>query len=65
MLFNLYVTLLRSSGRLTIHLLQDFDDELSKKGHHMELLVEDDRLNKLSKKTLKWWREMGQDTRSA
>ena len=53
MLFNLYVALSRSSGRLTICLLQDFDDEQFKKGHCVELLVENDRLNKLNEKTLK------------
>ena len=65
MLFNLYVALSRSSGRSTIRLLRDFDDELFKKGHRTELLVENDRLNELNEKTLKWWREMGRDTRSA
>ncbi|KAG1754640.1 hypothetical protein EDB19DRAFT_1626651, partial [Suillus lakei] len=31
--FNLYVALSRSSGRSTIRLLHDFDDELLKKCH--------------------------------
>ena len=58
-LFNLYVALSRSSGRSTIRLLRDFDDELFKKGHCAELLAENDRLNELNEETLKWWREMG------
>ena len=61
-LFNLYLALSRSSGRLTIHPLRDLGDELLKKGHHAELL---ENLNELNEKTLKWWREMGRDTRSA
>ena len=65
MLFNLYVALSRSSGRLTIRLLRDFDDKLFKRGHRAGLLAENDRLNELNKKTLKWWREMGRDTKSA
>ena len=63
-LFNLYVALSRSSGHSTIRLLQDFDDELFQKGHRAELLAENDQINDLDKKTLRWWKEMGRDTRT-
>ena len=63
-LFNLYVALSRSSGRSTIRLPRDFDDELFQKGHHAELLAENDQINDLDKKTLRWWKEMGRDTRT-
>jgi hypothetical protein len=58
-LFNLYVALSRSSGRSTIRLLWDFDDNLFKKPHDMALMVEDDRLDKLDKLTKVWWERMG------
>ena len=29
----------------------------------MELLAENDRINELDEETLKWWKEMGRDTR--
>jgi hypothetical protein len=58
-LFNLYVALSRSSGRSTIRLLRDFDDNLFKKPHDMALMVEDDRLDKLDKLTKVWWERMG------
>jgi hypothetical protein len=50
-LFNLYVALSRSSGRETICLLRDFDDELFMKSHDPMLLAEDDRLKALNEKT--------------
>lgn len=43
-LFNLYVALSRSSGRATIRLLRDFDDELVLQAHPAPVLDEDDRL---------------------
>ncbi|KAJ6453999.1 hypothetical protein DFH09DRAFT_1298158 [Mycena vulgaris] len=57
-LFNLYVALSRSSGRDTIRLLRDFDDEIYKKGHEPELLAEDDRLEGLNEDTSQWWARM-------
>jgi hypothetical protein len=42
-LFNLYVTLSRSSGREMICLLRDFDDQLFTQAHDPMLLA-DDRL---------------------
>ncbi|KAJ7142450.1 hypothetical protein C8R44DRAFT_603594, partial [Mycena epipterygia] len=57
-LFNLYVALSRSSNRETIHLLQDFDDELFMKSHYPMLLAEDDGLKALNEKTERWWDEM-------
>ena len=54
-LFNLYVALSRSSGRSTIRLLRDFNDEIFKAAHDPELLAEDDRLDYLDEVTKKWW----------
>jgi ATP-dependent exoDNAse (exonuclease V) alpha subunit len=62
-LFNLYVVLSRSSGRETIRLLRDFDDDLFKKSHDPALLAEDDRLEQRDKITKAWWQQMGQDKR--
>ena len=50
-LFNLYVALSCSSGRESIQLLQNFDDELFKKSHDPVLLAEDDRLDKMDRIT--------------
>ena len=63
-LFNLYVALSRNSGRSSIHLLREFDDQLFLKGHQAELLEENDGLEELNTKTLAWWKEMGRDTRT-
>lgn len=60
-LFNLYVVLSRSSGRETIQLLRDFDDDLFKKSHDPTLLAEDDRLEQRDKITKAWWQQMGRD----
>jgi ATP-dependent exoDNAse (exonuclease V) alpha subunit len=60
-LFNLYVALSRSSGRSSIRLLRDFDDELFQKSHDPALLQEDDRLEKLDRSTKSWWQKMGRD----
>ena len=46
-LFNLYVALSRSSGRYTIRLLRDFDDDMFRKSHDPALLQEDERLEKM------------------
>lgn len=54
-LFNLYVALSRSSGRNTIRILRDFDDEVFKKAHVPELLEEDHRLESLDAQTKTWW----------
>ena len=54
-LFNLYVALSRSSGRDTIRLLRDFDDETFLQAHVPELLEEDERLEELDAVTKKWW----------
>ena len=42
-LFNLYVSLSRSSGRETIRFLRDFDDEMFLQAHEPELTDEDER----------------------
>ncbi|KIL59326.1 hypothetical protein M378DRAFT_45438, partial [Amanita muscaria Koide BX008] len=47
-LFNLYVALSRSSGRETIRLLRDFDPKLFQQVHDLNLMAEDDRLEKLN-----------------
>ena len=57
-LFNLYVALSRSSGRNTIRLLRDFDDETFLQAHVPELLEEDERLEGLDAVTRKWWAKM-------
>ena len=57
-LFNLYVALSHSSGRESIRLLRDFDDELFKKSHDPALLAEDDRLDKMDRITKAWWCRM-------
>ncbi|KAI0633924.1 hypothetical protein C8Q77DRAFT_1033032, partial [Trametes polyzona] len=50
-LFNLYVALSRSSGRETVRLLRDFDDNTFMAPHSAELLAEDDRLGMLDRST--------------
>ena len=62
-LFNLYVALSRSSGRNTIRLLRDFDEQYFRQSHDMDLMEEDDRLEELNRLTLKWWQEMGRGQR--
>ncbi|KAJ7878534.1 hypothetical protein B0H14DRAFT_2711414 [Mycena olivaceomarginata] len=57
-LFNLYVALSRSSGRESICLLRDFNDELFMQAHDPRLLEEDDRLESLNSRTQQWWKEM-------
>ena len=57
-LFNLYVALSRSSGRGTIQLLRDFDDDTFLQGHVPELLEEDERLQELDLTTRMWWTKM-------
>ena len=54
-LFNLYVSLSRSSGRETIRLLRDFDDEMFLQAHEPELIDEDERLKEMDKITGEWW----------
>ena len=63
-LFNLYVTLSRSSGRSMIRLLHNFDDHVFQAAHCPELLAENDRLEKLNDKTLREWRSAGRDIRN-
>jgi hypothetical protein len=57
-LFNLYVALSRSSGRSTIRLLRDFDDDMFLQGHEPELIEEDERLEKFDEVTGEWWKKM-------
>ena len=54
-LFNLYVALSRSSGREAVRLLRDFDDKIFLEAHEPELVLEDERLDKLDKETKVWW----------
>ena len=54
-LFNLYVSLSRSSGRGTIRLLRDFDDEMFLQAHELELIDEDERLERMDLVTKEWW----------
>ena len=57
-LFNLYVALSRSSGRNTIRLLRDFDDNTFLQAHVPELVEEDERLEELDIVTKRWWAKM-------
>ena len=57
-LFNLYVALSCSSGRGTIRLLREFDDDMLLQGHEPELIDEDDRLEQLDEVTGEWWSKM-------
>jgi hypothetical protein len=50
-LFNLYVALSRSSGRDTIRLLRDFDDDMFRKSHDPALLQEVEQLEKMDSET--------------
>ena len=58
-LFNLYVALSRSSGRDSIRLLRDFDDDMFLQCHEVELIEEDERLEKLNVAMKRWWERMG------
>ena len=57
-LFNLYVALSRSSGRETIRLLREFDDDIFLEAHEPELVLEDERLDDLDSTTKLWWQEI-------
>ena len=57
-LFNLYVSLSRSSGRETIRFLRDFDDEMFLQAHELELTDEDERLEGMNMTTKEWWEKM-------
>ena len=57
-LFNLYVALSRSSGRETIRLLREFDDDIFLEAHEPELVLEDERLDDLDNATKIWWQKM-------
>jgi len=57
-LFNLYVSLSHSSGRETIRLLRDFNDEMFLQAHEPELIDEDDRLEEMNVTTKEWWDKM-------
>ena len=57
-LFNLYVALSRSSGRETIRLLRDFDDDIFLEVHKPELTLEDERLDGLDSTTKLWWQKL-------
>lgn len=58
-MFNLYVALSCSSGRSTIRLLRDFNEQYFRQSHDMDLMEEDDMLEELNSLTLRWWQEMG------
>ncbi|THH14508.1 hypothetical protein EW146_g5828 [Bondarzewia mesenterica] len=57
-LFNLYVALSRSSGRDSIRLLRDFDDELFMGTHDAPVIEEDERLRATNHSTKNWWRQI-------
>ncbi|KAJ3559079.1 hypothetical protein NM688_g560 [Phlebia brevispora] len=62
-LFNLYVALSRSSGRQTIRLLRDFNDAIFLQAHNPDLLLEDERLQRLDRKTYEAWKMIGGEGR--
>ncbi len=64
-LFNVYVALLRSSGRETIRLLRDFDDEAFTQAHDAELTLEDERLEELDVVMKRWWQVVNGEQRLA
>ncbi|PSS19942.1 hypothetical protein PHLCEN_2v3115 [Hermanssonia centrifuga] len=64
-LFNVYVALSRSSGRETIRLLRDFDDEVFTQAHDAELTLEDERLEELDVVTKRWWQVVNGEQRLA
>jgi hypothetical protein len=51
-LFNIYVVLSRSTGRSSIRLLRDFDDQLFRTPLDTDLVLEDERLETLNRETL-------------
>jgi len=57
-LFGLYVALSRSSGRETIRLLREFDDQIFLEAHEPELILEDERLDDLDNTTKLWWQKI-------
>ena len=63
-LFNLYVALSRSSGRETIRVLREFNDEDFQQQHDAELLEEDDRLELEDAKTRQWWERIKSQRRA-
>jgi hypothetical protein len=52
-LFNIYVALLRSTGQSSIQLLRDFDNWLFRTPLDTDLLLEDERLERLNRETLR------------
>ncbi|KZS99728.1 uncharacterized protein LAESUDRAFT_667624, partial [Laetiporus sulphureus 93-53] len=54
-LFNLYVALSRSHGRDTIRILRDFDERMFYEPHDEQLLMEDERLQKMDHETAARW----------
>ncbi|KAI0049248.1 hypothetical protein FA95DRAFT_1489493 [Auriscalpium vulgare] len=54
-LFNIYVALSRSSGRDTIRLLRDFNEQLFFQAQDQYLTLEDERLRQLNGETKQWW----------
>ena len=58
-LFNLYVVLLRSSGKETIQLLRDFNAKVFQASHSVQLLAEDDRLRELDTEMKEQWERSG------
>ncbi|KAF8673089.1 helicase family, partial [Rhizoctonia solani] len=61
---NIYVALSRSSGRKTIRLLRDFDENIFAKPIDYNLMKEDERQEELDKKTEHWWTSMERTTQN-
>lgn len=54
-LFNLYVTLSRSSGQQSIWILRNFDEGFFHSPHDEYLLQEDECLEQLDEETMQAW----------
>jgi hypothetical protein len=59
-LFNIYVTLSRSSGRDTIRILQDYDEKALMQPWNHELVIESTRLEKEDAETISWWHKLAE-----
>ncbi|GJE99317.1 hypothetical protein PsYK624_155710 [Phanerochaete sordida] len=58
-LTNVYVALSRSTGRDSIRLLRPFDRTLVQGAVDVDLVLEDERLERLDRETREWWIQMG------
>ncbi|QRV77239.1 ATP-dependent DNA helicase PIF1 [Ceratobasidium sp. AG-Ba] len=55
---NIYVALSRCPDLDSIRILRDFDRDILRRPVDVDLMKEDERLERLNEKTLKWWNEL-------